>query len=289
MLFGGSSPVASGCRVTLRTLWGDFRVLHLRSGREIEAMRRAGLVVWRAHQAAAELIRPGVTTAQVDAAVAEVFRQADATPLFLGYPGPTPFPAVTCISVNEEIVHGIPGDRVLAEGDIVCLDTGCRLGGWCGDAAYTYPIGPISTEKERLIDVTRGVLDLAIRLLSEKTRWSQVAREMQAFVEDSGFSVVKDFVGHGIGRAMHEPPQVPNYYDERWARNSDFDLRPGIVLAIEPMVTIGTAKLRTLDDGWTQVTADGKAAAHFEHTVAITQEGVRILTCAPQDGETFLT
>ncbi len=248
-------------------------------------MRRAGLVVWQAHQAAAALIRPGVTTAELDRAVAEVFEKVGAEPLFLGYPGPTPFPAVTCISVNEQVVHGIPSDRPLRDGDIVSLDTGCRFDGWCGDAAYTYAVGHVPLEEERLLEVTRGVLDLAIRLLDEKSRWSQVAREMQAFVEGAGFAVIRDFVGHAIGRDMHEQPQVPNYYDPSWARTQDFELRPGLVLAIEPMVAMGTHQVKELADGWTQVTADGRPAAHFEHTVALTSEGARILTCAPQDGE----
>ena len=258
---------------------------HLRSAREIELMRQAGLLVWQAHQAALALITPGVTTQQLDQAIADVFKQADAEPLFLGYPGPTPFPAVSCISINEEVVHGIPGDRQLQEGDIVSIDTGCRLNGWCGDAANTYPVGRIAPEAEALLDTTRGVLDLAIKLLGEKSRWSQVAKEMQAFVEDAGFAVVEDFVGHAIGRDMHEQPQVPNYYSETWARRGDFDLRPGTVLAIEPMVNMGTKKVKVLADHWTQVTTDGKWSAHVEHTVALTTEGPRILTCAPQPGE----
>jgi len=258
---------------------------HLRSAREVVAMRRAGLVVWQAHQAAAELIRPGITTAELDATIAEVFRLAGAEPLFLGYPGPSPFPAATCISLNEEVVHGIPSDRQLAEGDLITLDTGCRLQGWCGDAAFTYAVGAVPLEYERLLEVTRGTLDLAIRLLDEKSRWSQVAREMQAFVEGAGFSVIRDFVGHAIGRNMHESPQVPNFYDETWARGQDFDLRPGVVLAIEPMVALGKPEVEVLEDGWTQVTKDRRPSAHFEHTVALTAEGARILTCAPQVGE----
>lgn len=258
---------------------------HLRSAREIAAMRQAGLLVWRAHQVAAELVKPGVKTSEIDAAVAEVFKQANAVPLFLGYPGPTPFPAVTCISVNEEVVHGIPSKRTLQEGDIISVDTGCNYKGWCGDSAMTHAVGNIPLEKERLLEVTRSVLDLAIRLMEEKSKWSEVAKEMQQFVEAAGFSVVKNFVGHAIGREMHEEPQVPNYFDEKWSRSRDFQLRPGLVLAIEPMVNAGTDKVKPLSDGWTIVTADRKPSAHFEHTVALTENGARILTCAPQDGE----
>lgn len=250
-------------------------------------MRQAGLLVWRAHQAAAELVRPGVKTSEIDAAVAAVFKQVDAEPLFLGYPGPTPFPAVTCISVNEVVVHGIPSDRELKAGDIISIDTGCRFKGWCGDSAITHAVGNIPLETERLLEVTRSTLDLAIRLLEEKSKWSEVAREMQQLVESAGFSVVKNFVGHAIGKQMHEEPQVPNYFDEKWVRSRDFQLRPGLVLAIEPMVNAGTDKVKPLKDGWTIVTADRKPSAHFEHTVALTEHGARILTCAPQDGESL--
>lgn len=249
-------------------------------------MRQAGLVVWKAHQAAQALVRPGVTTGELDQAIHDVFREVDAEPLFLGYPGKTPFPAATCISINEEVVHGIPGPRQLQEGDIVSIDTGCRINGWCGDAAITHAVGKVSPEKQRLLDVTSGVLDLAIELMGQKSRWSQVARQMEAYVKDHGFSVVEDFVGHAIGREMHEAPQVPNYYDdERFGADGDFQLRPGVVLAIEPMVNAGTKRVKTLADHWTVVTADGKPSAHFEHTVAITTEGVRRLTSAPEAGE----
>ena len=258
---------------------------HLRSPREIDLMRQAGLLVWQAHETTAKLIIPGVTTGEISDAMAKVFQDANAEPLFLGYPGPTPFPAVSCISINEEVVHGIPGSRELQEGDIVSIDTGCRINGWCGDAAITHPVGRIAPEVESLLDTTRGVLDLAIKLVGEKSRWSEVAKEMQAFVEDAGFSVVEDFVGHAIGREMHEQPQVPNYYSEAWCRRGDFDLRPGTVLAIEPMVNMGTREVKMMPDQWTQSTVDGRWSAHFEHTVAITHQGPRVLTCAPQDGE----
>ena len=236
---------------------------HLRSPREIDLMRQAGLLVWQAHQSAAKLISPGVTTGEISDAMARVFQDANAEPLFLGYPGPTPFPAVSCISINEEVVHGIPGSRELQEGDIVSIDTGCRIDGWCGDAAITHPVGSVAPEVESLLDTTRGVLALAIKLVGEKSRWSEVAREMQAFVEDAGFSVVEDFVGHAIGREMHEQPQVPNYYSEEWCRRGDFDLRPGTVLAIEPMVNMGNRKVKVMPDQWTQSTVDGRWSAQF--------------------------
>lgn len=253
----------------------------LKSAREIDLMRKAGLTVWRAHQAAAKLVGPGITTGELDAAVADVFKEVDAEPLFLGYPGPTPFPAVTCISVNEEVVHGIPGERKLVDGDIVSIDTGCRIDGWCGDAAVTYAIGEVSEDCQRLLRVTSGVLDLAIELLGTKSKWSEVAREMQEFVEAENLSVVREFVGHGIGREMHEAPQVPNYYSNELAGSADFKLKTGIVLAIEPMVNVGTDKTKCLEDGWTQVTRDGSPSAHFEHTVALTSDGPVRLTGAP--------
>lgn len=247
-------------------------------------MRRAGLVVWEAHQAAARRIRPGVTTQEIDDAIVEIFRRYEAKPLFLGYPGSTPFPAATCISVNEQVVHGIPGSRTLQEGDIVSVDTGCSLGGWCGDAAVTHAVGAITPRARRLLDVTNAVLNLAIEQLVTQSRWSPIAKKMQAYVERAGFSVVESLVGHGIGREMHEEPQVPNFFDPTM-KNADFDVRPGLVLAIEPMVNAGRKNVRTLNDHWTIETSDGSLSAHFEHTVARTENGVQILTAAPAADE----
>jgi methionyl aminopeptidase len=248
-------------------------------------MRRAGLVVWRAHQIAASLVRPGVTTRQIDAAIERYFQEQGAVPLFKGVPGKVPFPAVTCISVNEEVVHGIPSDRQLVEGDIVSIDTGCKLDGWCGDAAVTHPVGRVDADVQRLLDVTRGVLELAIVLIGKKSRWSEVAREMAKFVYDAGFSVVENFVGHGIGRSMHEDPQVPNFCSAQLRGKNDFRLEPGLVIAVEPMVNMGTKKVRAMPDHWTQSTHDGLPSAHFEHTIAITERGPWILTAAPGEGE----
>jgi methionyl aminopeptidase len=256
-------------------------VLTLRSQREIGLMRQAGLAVWEAHQIAARLVKPGVTTGEIDAAIEAHFDKIGAVPLFKGVPGKVPFPAVTCISVNEEVVHGIPGPRKLKEGDVISIDTGCKLGGWCGDSAYTHGVGKVSPEAQRLLDCTRGTLDLAIELMFTKSRWSQVAAEMERYVRDYGFYVVESFVGHGIGRDMHEEPQVPNFVSSQLRRGGDFDLRPGLVIAVEPMVNIGTKRVKALADHWTQVTLDGKASAHFEHTIAMTKDGPYLLTAGP--------
>jgi len=260
-------------------------MIHLRSLREMKLMRRAGLVVWQAHQVAATLVHAGVTTAEIDAAIEEVFKRFDAQPLFRGVKGTKfPFPAVSCISINEQLVHGIPGDRKLKEGDIVSIDTGCRVAGWCGDSAMTHPVGAIPDDVQKLLQITRGTLDLAIKLLAVERRWSAVARQMAELVRRAGFSVVESFSGHGIGREMHEPPQVPNYFSPKLQQN-DIELRPGLVLAIEPMVNMGNKKLRVMSDTWTHATADGRPSAHFEHTVALTENGPWILTGPPADDE----
>lgn len=257
----------------------------LRSSREIAMMRKAGLMVWHAHQVAQSLLKPGVTTGEIDAAVEEFFLKHGAEPLFKGVPGRVPFPAVTCMSVNEEVVHGIPGPRKLVEGDIVSIDTGCKVNGWCGDAAVTHAIGTIDPEVQRLVDVTKQTLDLAIDLMGKKTFWSDVAVEMERCAKSAGFTVVEAFVGHGIGREMHEDPQVPNFVSDQLRRNGDFRLVPGLVIAVEPMVNMGTKKVRTMPDHWTQVTADKKPSAHFEHTIAVTESGPVALTAAPTSDE----
>jgi methionyl aminopeptidase len=258
-----------------------FAVLTLRSPREIGLMRQAGLVVWGANQVAASLIKPGVTTREIDAAVERFFEEQGAKSLFKGYPGKVPFPAVTCISVNEEVVHGLPGSRKLKEGDIITVDTGCSVNGWCADSAFTYPVGKIPAETQRLLDVTEGTLNLAIELMAVKSRWSEVAVEMERYVRDAGFYVVESFVGHGIGRELHEDPQVPNFVSSQLKRNGDFELRPGLVIAVEPMVNMGTKRVKALSDHWTQVTYDGKPSAHFEHTIAMTKDGPFLLTAGP--------
>ena len=248
-------------------------------------MRRAGLVVWGAHQKAAAIVRPGVTTGEIDAAVYRYFAEHGAVALFKGVPGKVPFPAACCISVNDEVVHGIPGPRVLRSGDVVSVDTGCSVGGWCGDAAITHPVGEVEPRVQQLLDCTSGVLALAIELMATRNRWSDVATEMAKYVRDQGFSVVENFVGHGIGRSMHEDPQVPNFCTPAFRRNHDFELEPGLVIAVEPMVNVGSKKVRVLADHWTQSTVDGMPSAHFEHTVAITDGGPVVLTSAPRPGE----
>ena len=259
----------------------------LRSPREIAQMRKAGLLVWQAHQVMAAMIRPGVTTAELDAAAEAFFAEHQAEPLFKNFPNSipegSPFPAVTCISINEEVVHGIPGSRRLAAGDIVGIDTGCKLNGWCGDAAATYPVGPIDPEARRLLDVTGNVLELAAELIGQRSRWKEVAAEMETYVKDNKFSIVEAFVGHGIGREMHEDPQVPNFVGKHFRSSSDFRLVPGLVIAVEPMVNAGTKAVRCRPDQWTQVTADGSLSAHFEHTIALTESGPCLLTAGPND------
>jgi methionyl aminopeptidase len=250
-------------------------------------MRRAGLLVWQVHRLVAAMIKPGVTTAEIDAVVDRFFAEHHAAPLFKGFPGKVPFPAATCVSINEEVVHGIPGARRLVEGDIVSIDTGCKLSGWCGDAASTYAVGRIGPDVRRLLDVAKNALSLAIVLLGRCSRWSQVAGEMEAYVKRHKYSMVEAFVGHGIGREMHEDPQVPNFVNSQLRRGQgDFRLAPGLVIAVEPMVNMGTKRVRTKADYWTQVTADGRPSAHFEHTVALTENGPYILTAGP-NGETW--
>lgn len=266
--------------------------IELKSDREIGLMRQAGLAVWRAHNIVEEMIAPGVSTKEIDSAVEAHFDQLGATPLFKDYPhhekNKPKFPAVTCTSINEAVVHGIPNKAPLQEGDIVSIDTGCRLNGWCGDAARTYAVGKISDEAQQLLDVTLGTLELAIELMHNKSRWSQVAREMAAYVKDHGYSTVECFVGHGIGRNMHEDPQVPNFVSRSLRGRDDFRLEPGLVIAVEPMVNIGTKKVKMLRDHWTQITYDGKLSAHFEHTIAITDDGPIRLTEAPTPAEAEL-
>lgn len=244
-------------------------------------MREAGKLVWQALQIAREMARPGTATIEIDQAVEKFYAEHGATPLFKGYPGPkNPFPAVTCISLNEEVVHGIPGDRVIQEGDLVKIDTACKLNGWCADSAITVMVGEVGPEKRRLVKVAEEVLQIAIDEMPRCRWWYEVARKMQQHAESNGYSVVRQYVGHGIGRVMHENPQVPNYCDSAVKKRS-FRLEPGLVLAVEPMLNMGTEETRVLRDHWTVVTRDGLPSAHVEHTLALTQNGVEILTRAP--------
>ncbi|MBM3980586.1 MAG: type I methionyl aminopeptidase [Planctomycetes bacterium] len=249
----------------------------LKSAREIGLMREAGKLVARALRICRDLAKPGTKTIEIDQAVEAFYAKHMAVPLFKGYPGKTPFPAVTCLSVNEQVVHGVPGQRVLKEGDLLKVDTACKLNGWCADRAITIPIGQVSPEKARLLKVGEETLQIAIDLLPKRKWWSQVASEMQRHVERAGFSVVTSYVGHGIGRIMHENPQVPNYVD-RETRKNDFKLEPGLTLAVEPMVNMRRAEVDTLGDQWTVVTRDRLASVHVEHTLALTANGVVIIT-----------
>jgi methionyl aminopeptidase len=251
----------------------------LKSPRELGLMREAGKLVAAAHRIVRDLARPGTKTIEIDREIEELYRRHDAQPLFKGYQGgmKVPFPAVTCLSLNEQVVHGIPGNRVLKDGDILKIDTACKLNGWCADAAVTLPIGEVRPELRRLIKVAWESLDIAIEELGRRKWWSEVALRMQQHVERAGYSVVHQYVGHGIGRIMHEAPQVPNYVNHE-VRKHDFRLEPGLVLAVEPMVNLGRADVETLRDHWTVVTRDRAPSAHVEHTLAVTANGVEILT-----------
>lgn len=255
----------------------NYRAPELKSAREIALMREAGILVARALKLCRDMAQPGVRTIEIDQAVEAFYLQHNATPLFKGYPGKVPFPAVTCLSINEEVVHGIPGNRVLKDGDLLKVDTACRLNGWCADRAITVPIGTVRPERLRLMKVGEEVLQIAIDELPRRKWWTEVASRMQKHAEQNGFSVVTDFVGHGIGRTMHEPPQVPNFVS-RDTRKHDFRLEPGLVLAVEPMVNMLRPDVRILSDHWTVVTKDGMPSVHIEHTLALTADGVVIIT-----------
>jgi methionyl aminopeptidase len=240
-------------------------------------MREAGLLVAESHAIARDRIRPGVTTAEINQAVDDFLTKKGAIPLFKGFPGKKPFPASTCISVNSQIVHGIPGGYALQDGDIVSVDVGVKWNGWCGDAAWTYAVGTLDAEKAKLMAVGRYLLHRAIHLCATRKRWSEVALDMSKEARHAGVSLVKKFVGHGIGKEMHEAPQVPNFVDAS-SKSMDFALSPGLVLAIEPMVNAGSEGVKVLSDTWTAVTADGRPSVHFEHTVGLTKDGPVLLT-----------
>ncbi len=253
----------------------------LKSPREIELMRAAGGLVFRILTKMEELVIPGVTTAELNAVAEELIEKAGAIALFKGVTNPqarTPFPAALCTSVNEEVVHGVPSDRVLMDGDIVSIDCGVRLDGYCGDSARTYAVGQVTDEAQRLIDATRDALSLAIAQIQPDRMWSEVAAKIQKLVEDRGLSVVREFVGHGLGQEMHEEPKVPNYADRK-SRKNDFRLVEGMTLAIEPMVNLGKPEvIYAGNDRWAVSTKDGEYAAHFEHDVAVTAGGADVLS-----------
>ncbi len=255
----------------------NYRPPELKSAADLAKMRKAGILVARAHRIVRDLAKPGVKTIEIDQAVEAFFVANGAEPLFKGYPGRVPFPAVTCLSVNAEVVHGIPGPKVLRDGDILKVDTACNLNGWCADRAVTHLIGNVRPETRRLVRVTEECLALAIAEMPRRRWWSEVASLMQKHVEQAGFRVVTDYVGHGIGRHMHENPQVPNFVSKE-TRKNDFKLEPGLVLAVEPMVNMGTDRVQLLRDHWTVVTHDGLPSVHVEHTVALTADGVEVIT-----------
>jgi methionyl aminopeptidase len=247
-------------------------VIPLKTPTEIDAMARAGQVLAALFRELAPRVTPGVTTRELDSFAEDFIRSQDgAEPAFKGLYG---FPASLCTSVNEEVVHGIPSERRLDEGDIVSVDAGVKLDGWFADAARTFPVGQVDEETQRLLDVTWASLQAGIDKARAGNRLGDVGHAIQQVAEDAGFGVVRDLVGHGIGREPHEEPQVPNY--GRPGRGVRLDV--GLVLAIEPMINAGDIAVRTLADRWTVVAADGRRSAHFEQTVAITQDGPRVLT-----------
>jgi len=250
-------------------------VIELKTPAEIERMRKPAQIVGNILAELRTLVRPGVTTGELDRIAEKRINEAGARSAFKNYKvGPNVFPAVLCASINEEVVHGIPADRPLVEGDILSLDFGVEIDGFFGDSAFTVAVGEIDEESRRLLEVTERSLYAGIAEMHPGARIGDIGAAVQEVAENEGFSVVRDFVGHGIGRALHEEPQVPNY----GSRGKGRGLRVGMVLAVEPMVNAGGPEVRVLDDGWTAVTADGRRAAHFEHTIAITDNGPEILT-----------
>lgn len=234
-------------------------------------MRRAGAVVAATVKALLQAVEPGMTTRHLDSVAAREIKRLGAKPAFLGYRG---FPATICTSINEEIVHGIPGDRVIREGDLVKSDVGAIVDGLYGDSAVTVAAGRIADDAQELIDVTSASLDAAIDQVRPGARLGDIGAAVQQYAESRGYSVVREYVGHGIGRRLHEDPQVPNY----GTAGRGLALRPGMAIAIEPMVNLGTWRTQTLEDDWTVITADGELSAHFEHTLLVTEDGVEVLT-----------
>ena len=248
------------------------QVIELKSSSELNALRKAGRYAAQVLKAVGDNVRPGVSTKYLDDIAVKEISSLNVKPGFLGYRG---FPAATCVSINNELVHGIPNSkRILEEGDIVTIDLGLISEGFYGDIARTFAVGKITPDVQRLLDVTSKALDKAIEQVKEGNRIGDLSWAVQSFVENQGFSVVRDYVGHGIGRKLHEEPSVPNF----GKAGTGPRFSKGIVIAIEPMVNMGSYKVRTLKDGWTVVTEDGKLCAHFEHMVALTEKGAEVLT-----------
>ena len=247
-------------------------MIHLKNSAQIAAMKVAGRITGEALLVARDMVRPGVSTKEIDTAIRHYIEKCGATPAFLGYGG---FPASACISINDEVIHGIPSkDRILQEGDIVKIDTGATYQGYVGDSARTIPVGRVSEEAQRLIQVTRDSFFAGIEALKAGNRLGDVGSAIDTLVRNNGFSTVKRYVGHGIGTDMHESPDVPNF----GTPGRGIRLSQGMTLAIEPMVNVGTCEVKEMPDGWTVKTLDGKLSAHYENTVALTANGVLILT-----------
>jgi methionyl aminopeptidase len=246
-------------------------VIIRKSKSEIEKMKAAGQIVARVLERLKQMVAPGVTTAELDQEAEKMIRGAGAIPTFKGYRG---FPNSICASINDEVVHGIPGKRKLQEGDIIGIDCGATYQGYVGDAAVTVPVGEVSETVRKLLEVTEQSLYKAIETCQVGNRLGDVSSAVQSFVEPFGYSIVRNYCGHGVGRAMHEEPQVPNY----GKAGTGPVLREGLVIAIEPMINLGRHEVKQLPDGWTVITMDGRPSAHFEHTVAITEQGPQVLT-----------
>ena len=246
-------------------------MIELKSNREIDIMKENGKILAEALRYLGEKLRPGMKTKDLDALAEEFIRRHDAVPAFKGYRG---FPSNICVSINNEVVHGIPGERILKEGDLVSVDLGVLKNGYYADGAFTFSLGDLKSEAQRLIQVTQDALNLGIQKAISGKNLSDISHAIQSYVEGNGFSVVRELVGHGIGKRMHEEPQVPNFGKP----GEGPLLEQGMVLAIEPMVNSGSFEIKTLEDEWTVVTCDGSLSAHFEHTIAITENGALILT-----------
>lgn len=254
--------------------------IRLKSPTEVELMRDACRLTCSVLDRLTVLCTEGITTKGLDVEADRLLAGTQAVGTIKGHPAykdGRAFPAVTCVSVNDEVAHGIPGERVVREGDLVKIDFGCRLAGWCGDSARTVAVGEVDERTRRLCEVTKHALDIGIEGIQPDRCWSDIARSIQQFVEGEGFAVVRNFAGHGIGTQMHEDPHLPCFVSRELLRN-DLILRPGMVLAIEPIVSSGAETLRLGDDDWTLLTTDGSLAAHYEHTVAVTEYGYDVLT-----------
>lgn len=254
--------------------------IRLKSPDQIERMREAGRIVRLVLDRLGQMVAPGITTEELNAEAENLCHANGGKCLFKGVPGrggAGPFPGAICVSLNEEVVHGIPSKRPVRDGDIVSVDFGVELDGWCGDAAETFIVSEAPDRVRHLVEVTRNSLAMAVAMCGPGVKWSSVAEAMQGYIENEGFSVVREFVGHGIGSSMHEDPKVPNFVSPQ-LRRYDIDLTPGLVLAVEPMVNLGTADVKCCADGWTVATCDSQPSAHFEHTIAITPDGATVLT-----------